>query len=77
MTFDLYRRDDLHLVVVPALLPRPARLATEGALQGIGTASLPFNDMSHALGQDIAIHGYGVAGQADEALICRSMVPRH
>lgn len=69
MRFDLYRRYDLRMLVVPALLPSPALLGREGGLESLGRVELDFNALSAELGQDIALMGYGMATQDDELLI--------
>ncbi|TZF91420.1 hypothetical protein [Cognatilysobacter lacus] len=74
MRFDLFRRTDLHVLIVPSALPRPEALASEGPLLAAGKACVEFEQMSHGLAQAIAIRGYGVVDPIDEALIRDSLL---
>ncbi|WP_133478370.1 hypothetical protein [Cognatilysobacter segetis] len=69
MNFDLYRRADQFLIVVP-LAPRPPYgLMAEGKLRRVGSASFAMSTLSPDLAHAIALRGYGLATRADEVII--------
>lgn len=76
MRFDLFRRHDLVMVLVPTAVPQPCRLARDGPLVAIGAATMNFSAISADLARSIACQGYGVANLTDESLIYGSLV-RH
>ena len=69
MKLDLYRRVDGALVVVPTRfacgLPTPA----PDGLRFIRTVKLDLGVLGDGLVLDIGLHGFAVAGGADEALL--------
>jgi hypothetical protein len=69
MRFDILDRPDGLRVVVPAVLPRPAALAREGPLVPVGTVAIAFSALTPALSHAIALVGFGVAGDLDDAMI--------
>ncbi|WP_133478778.1 hypothetical protein [Cognatilysobacter segetis] len=69
MRFDIYGRTDGLRIVVPSVLPLPSGLATEGPLVSIGTVALSFAALTPGLSHAIALSGFGVAGDLDDAMI--------
>lgn len=69
MRFDLYGRADGRCLLVPTILPRPIALAREGPLYAIGCVVLSFGALSPELSYSIALTGFGIAGDDDDALI--------
>jgi hypothetical protein len=69
MRFDIYGRSDGLRVVVPSILPHPPALAAEGALMSFGTVEMAFAALSPALSHAIALSGFGIAEDVDDALI--------
>ncbi|WP_133499414.1 hypothetical protein [Cognatilysobacter terrigena] len=69
MRFDLYGRADGRCVLVPTVLPHPIALAREGPLYAIGSVVLSFAALSPELSYSIALTGFGIAGDDDDALI--------
>ena len=54
---------------MPAILPRPSALADEGPLVIVGTVALSFSALTPALSHAIALSGFGIAGDLDDAMI--------
>lgn len=73
MWFDVFQREDRRWLVMPAVLRRPDRLACEGELSPVGTATLEFDRLSDELALAISLRGYGVAQAADEVRIRRAL----
>jgi len=69
MRFDVYGRTDGLRIVVPSLLPHPPALAAEGPLVSIGTVAIAFVALTPALSHAIALAGFGIAENVDDALI--------
>jgi hypothetical protein len=69
MRFDIYGRTDGLRIVVPSILPHPPALGTEGPLVSIGTVALSFDALTPALSHAIALSGFGIAGDLDDAMI--------
>jgi hypothetical protein len=75
MRLVIHERSDGLLVVLPASLPRPPGLVDEGVLTRIGHASVAFTDLSPGLTVAIAMRGFGIADDGDEALLRVSLEP--
>ena len=73
MKFVVHQRGDGLLVVLPALLAHPPGLGEEGVLVRVGSASAAFSQLSDELATAIALHGYGIADDRDEALLRLSL----
>ncbi|GAB1597005.1 hypothetical protein [Lysobacter claricitrinus] len=69
MHFDIYGRADGLRLLVPAILPQPHALAREGPLSSLGGIVLAFSALSPELSQSIALTGFGVASDMDDAMI--------
>jgi hypothetical protein len=69
MRFDILGRPDGLRVVVPSIIPRPVALADEGPLVPMGTVAMAFSALTPALSHSIALDGFGVAGDLDDAMI--------
>ena len=69
MRFNVYRRIDDALVVVPARQPVPRALQAPGAMRLIGRAEVPLAHLTEELVEDIARLGYAVADGPDAALL--------
>ena len=69
MRFDIFGRADGLRILVPAILLRPSALASEGVLIPLGTVALPFSGLTPALSHAIALYGFGVASDLDDAMI--------
>ena len=73
MKFVIHQREDGLLVVLPAALAHPTGLGQEGALMRVGSASVAFSQLSDELATAIALRGYGIADDRDEALLRLSL----
>lgn len=69
MRFNVFRRIDDALVVVPAGAPVPRALGRKGVMRVIGAAQVPLAHLSDRLVEDLARIGYAVAEGPDEALL--------
>jgi len=69
MQFNLFRRPDGALVVVPRLFKPPIALERAGGLRPIGTAHVELEHLTNDLVESIGVQGYAVASGPDEALL--------
>ena len=69
MRFNVFRRSDGALVVVPALFQSPLAVAAEGELRRLGSAYVDLETLSEPLVEHIGLNGYAIARGVDEALL--------
>lgn len=69
MVFNVFRRPDGVLVIVPALFQPPIALEREGQLRALGEADVPLSVLTDALVEQLGVSEYAVADGVDAALL--------